>query len=77
VPSIDIQVLEGVFDDAEKRLIIERVSDAFGSVAGSVIRDGLSIRIHEVQSGAWGYAGKVLTTDDARKMKARGLTPDD
>jgi 4-oxalocrotonate tautomerase len=72
MPSIDIQVLEGVFDAEEKAKLIERISDAFGTVAGSEIRAGLSVRIHEIQSGAWGYAGNVLTTDDALRMKAAG-----
>lgn len=72
MPSIDIQVLEGVFDDAEKAQIITRVTEAFGSVAGGTIQAGVSVRIHEVRSGAWGWGGQVLTTADALEMKARG-----
>ena len=72
MPSIEIQVLEGVFDAEDKAQIIMRVTDAFGSVAGDTIRQGTSVRIHEVQSGAWGYAGNVLTTEDARAMRAKG-----
>ena len=74
MPSIEIQVLEGVFDAEEKGLIIERVTEAFGTVAGSVIRDGTSVRILEVGSGAWGYAGTVLKTEDGLRMKAEGIT---
>lgn len=72
MPSIDIQVLEGVFSDEEKARIIEKVTDAFGEVAGQTIRDGTSVRIREVRSGSWGYAGKVLTTEDALEMRSRG-----
>ena len=72
MPSIDIQVLEGVFSDEEKALIITRVTEAFGSVAGETIKGGTSVRLHEVRSGSWGYGGTVLTTADARAMKARG-----
>jgi 4-oxalocrotonate tautomerase len=72
MPSIDIQVLEGVFSDEEKARIIEKVSDAFGEVAGETIRGGLSVRVREVRSGSWGYAGRVLTTADALAMKRRG-----
>ena len=72
MPSIEIQVLEGVFDAEDKAQIIMRVTDAFGSVAGDTIRQGTSVRIHEEQSCAWGYSGNVLTTEDARAMRAKG-----
>lgn len=72
MPSIEIQVLEGVFSDREKGEIIRRVTDAFGSVAGETIRNGTSVRVLEVQSGSWGYGGEVLRTEDALAMKARG-----
>jgi len=72
MPAIDIQILEGAFTDEEKARIIEAVTEAFGSVAGQTLRENTSCRIHEVRSGSWGYAGKVLTTEDARAMRARG-----
>ncbi|MCK7615902.1 tautomerase family protein [Roseibium sediminicola] len=72
MPSIDIQVLEGVFSDAEKSEIIEHVTDAFASVAGQTIKAGTSVRIHEIQSGSWGYAGNTLTTEAALEMRRRG-----
>ena len=72
MPSIDIQVLEGVFSEDEKRRIIENVTAGFGEVAGETIRSNTSVRIHEVRSGSWGYAGQVLTTQDALDMRKRG-----
>ena len=72
MPAIDIQVLEGVFSDNEKRRIIENVTAAFGEVAGQTLQAKTSVLIHEVKSGAWGYAGNALTTDDALAMRARG-----
>ncbi|MBF9030480.1 4-oxalocrotonate tautomerase [Rhodobacterales bacterium HKCCE3408] len=72
MPAIDIQVLEGVFSAEEKAEIIRGVTDAFGKVAGETIRNGTSVRIHEVTSGSWGYAGEILHTKDALAMSARG-----
>ena len=69
MPLIDIQVLEGVFSDDDKRRIIERVTDAFGEAAGGQMRENTSVRIHEIKSGAWGYAGEVLTTEIALRIK--------
>lgn len=72
MPSIDIQVLEGVFSDDDKARIIEGVTQAFGAVAGETIMNNTSVRIHEIGSGGWGYGGQVLTTADALAMRARG-----
>ena len=68
----DIQVLEGVFSPEEKAEIIRNVTDAFGEVAGQTIKEGTSVRMHEVRSGSWGYAGNILTTEDALNMRKRG-----
>lgn len=72
MPSIEIQVLEGVFSVEEKAEIIQNVTAAFGEVAGETIKNGTSVRVLEVASGSWGYAGNVLTTEDGLAMKARG-----
>jgi len=67
MPSIEIQVLQGVFTDAEKAQIITRVTDAFGSVAGDTIRAGTSVRIHEIESCA--HRGHpVMDSDNIRSL---------
>ena len=71
MPSIDIQVLEGVFDDAGKARIIESVTDAFGQAAGGDMKANTSVRIHEERSGSWGYGGTAMTTEDG--LRIRGL----
>ena len=72
MPSIDIQVLEGVFSAQEKAEIIRKVTNAFGEVPGQTIKGGTSVRVHEVRSGSWGFAGNILTTEDALEMRSRG-----
>ena len=72
MPSIEIQVLEGVCTTQEKGMIIQKVTEAFGEVAGQTIKAGTSVRVLEVGSGSWGYAGTVLTTEDALKMRSGG-----
>ena len=69
--SIDIQVLEAVFDDVDKARIIERVTDAFGKAAGGDMKANTSVRIHEVRSGSWGDGGTPMTTEDG--LRIRGL----
>jgi len=57
MPLIDIQVLEGVFDEDDKARIIKKVTEAFGDAAGGDMAANTSVRIHEVKSGSWGFAG--------------------
>ncbi len=72
MPSIDIQVMEGVFSTEDKRLIIEKVTNAFGEVVGETLRAGTTVRIHEIQSGSWGYGGQPITTEDAKRWRNQG-----
>lgn len=37
MPLIDIQVMEGVFSPEDKRLLIEKVTQAFSEVAGTTL----------------------------------------
>ena len=71
MPSIEIQVMKGVFSNDEKSEIIRKVTKAFGEVSGKTIERGTSVRVLEVESGSWGYGGNVLTSSDALEMKHR------
>lgn len=62
MPLIDIQVLEGFFDEEDRIRIMTAVTKAFGDAAGGKMRDNTSVRIHEIKSGNWCYGGNVLTT---------------
>jgi len=48
--------------------MVERVTDAALSVEGEAFRPVTWVIVEEVPSGAWGIAGQVLTTADARKL---------
>ncbi len=49
MPMIDIQVMEGVFDEDEQARMISAVSEGFGNVAGQAMADARSVRVHEVK----------------------------
>lgn len=70
MPLVDIQLVEGVFDDAQKRTMIERVTDAMVSVEGEVMRGVTWVRIQEIASGEWAIGGKGLSTGDIKAMRA-------
>ena len=70
MPLIQVKLIEGVFDAAEKEAIIEKLTDAMVSVEGEVMRPVTWVTIDEVASGEWGIAGKPLHTSDLVGMRS-------
>ena len=70
MPLITVRTLEGLLSPAQKKAMIERVTDAALSVEGEAFRPVAWVIVEEIPSGAWGIGGEVLTTQDARKMAA-------
>ena len=68
MPLITVRTLEGLLTPAQKKAMIERVTDAALSVEGEAFRSVAWVIIEEVPSGSWGMGGKALTTQDARKI---------
>ena len=68
MPLITVRTLEGLLTPAQKKAMIERVTDAALSVEGEAFRAVAWVIVEEIPSGAWGIAGQALTTQDARKM---------
>ena len=60
MPLIQVKLIEGVFDAAEKETIIEKLTDAMVSVEGEAMRPVTWVTLEEVTSGEWGIAGKAL-----------------
>ena len=70
MPLITVRTLEGLLTPAQKKAMIERVTDAALSVEGEAFRPVAWVIVEEIPSGAWGIAGQPLTTQDAKKMGA-------
>jgi 4-oxalocrotonate tautomerase len=70
MPLVNVKVMEGVFDDVQKREIVERVTDALVEVEGENLRPVTWVVVEEVKSGDWGIGGRAFTTDDVRALAA-------
>ena len=66
MPFIDVKIIEGVLDDAQKQQLIAELANAVVRVGGEAMRPMTRCAIIEVRSGMWGVAGKPLTTEQAR-----------
>lgn len=68
MPLIDIHVIKDVFTPAQKRELIERVTDAVVSVEGENLRGVTWVKINEINSGDWAIGGKPLTSGDVQAI---------
>lgn len=72
MPLINVKVIEGVFSSAQKREIVERLTEAMVSIEGENMRPVTWCVVEEVRSGDWGIGGKALGTSDVKALVAGG-----
>ena len=70
MPLINVRVIEGVFDTAQKHQMIEDLTEAMVAIEGENMRPVTWVVIEEVASGEWGIGGKPLTTTDVKALAA-------
>ena len=70
MPLITVRTLEGLLTPAQKKAMIDRVTEAALSVEGEAFRPVCWVIVEEIPSGAWGIAGQPLTTQDAQRIGA-------
>jgi 4-oxalocrotonate tautomerase len=70
MPLVTIEVIKDVFTPAQKRQLIENVTDAMVAVEGEALRGVTWVRVQEIQQGDWGIGGKTLTAGDVHALKS-------
>ena len=70
MPLVDIQLVEGVFDDTQKRKMIEDVTETMVAIEGEAMRGVTWVRVQEVASGEWAIGGKPMTTADVKAAQS-------
>jgi len=70
MPLINVRVIEGVFDGAQKRRMIEDLTEAMVAIEGENMRPVTWVLVEEVASGDWGIAGQPMTTADVQALAA-------
>jgi 4-oxalocrotonate tautomerase len=59
-----------VFDAAQKRKIVEKLTDAMVAIEGESMRSVTWCVVEEVRSGDWAIGGTPLTTADVKSLAA-------
>lgn len=68
MPLVNVKIIEGVFNDSQKRSMVEKLTDAMVTIEGENMRGVTWVVIEEVKSGDWGIGGKTLTTEDVKAL---------
>lgn len=70
MPLVDIQLIEGVFDDDQKQRMIRDVTEAMVNIEGEALRGVTWVRVQEIASGEWAIGGKPLTAEAVRAAQS-------
>ena len=70
MPMVTIDVIKDVFSPAQKRQLIDKVTEAMIAVEGENMRGVTWVRIQEFEGGDWAIGGKALHASDVRALAA-------
>lgn len=70
MPLIQVKLIEGVFDESQKRAIAERLTETMVDIEGENMRGVTWCVVEEVKSGHWAIGGQPLTTADVKALAA-------
>jgi 4-oxalocrotonate tautomerase len=70
MPLVNVRLIEGVFDDAQKHEMIEKLTEAMVEIEGENMRGVTFVVVDEVKSGDWGIGGQPMTTEAVRAIAA-------
>ena len=70
MPLINVRLIEGVFTPAQKRSMVEKLTNAMVSIEGENMRPVTWVIIDEVKSGDWAIGGNPLSTQDVKTIAA-------
>jgi 4-oxalocrotonate tautomerase len=73
MPLVTIDVIKDVFTPAQKRQLIENVTEALIAVEGEALRPVTWVRVAEFEQGDWGIGGKLLGAADVHAMAGKQL----
>lgn len=60
MPLVTIDTMKDLWSAAEKRLLIEKVTDAIVEVAGEPLRATVQVRLTETEQGQWAIGGQLI-----------------
>jgi 4-oxalocrotonate tautomerase len=69
MPLVSIEVIENVFTPAQKKEMIENVTETLVRIEGEALRPYTVVKIAEVKEGSWAFGGQTLTAADVHRLQ--------
>ncbi len=70
MPLITVKLIEGVFNESQKKKMVTDITDAMVAIEGEPMRGVTWVVIEEVKGGNWAMGGKPIAVADVRAMQA-------
>ena len=70
MPFLQVKLIEGVFDDEQKRDMVTKLTDTMVEIEGENMRSVTTVIVEEVRSGQWGIGGQCFETADVKALAA-------
>jgi 4-oxalocrotonate tautomerase len=70
MPLVNVKIIEGVFSEAQKNEMVQKLTDTMVSIEGENMRKVTWVVIDEVKSGNWGIGGSIITADAVKALAA-------
>ncbi len=70
MPLINVKLIEGVFNEQQKKKMVTDITDAMVAIEGETMRQVTWVVIEEVKSGNWAIGGRPLSVSDVRALQA-------
>ena len=70
MPLINVKLIEGVFNESQKKQMAAKLTDAMVAIEGESMRAVTWVVIEEVKSDHWAIGGKPLAVADVRALQA-------
>jgi 4-oxalocrotonate tautomerase len=71
MPLINVKLIEGVFNPAQKKQIAARLTDTMVEIEGEALRPYTVVMLEEVKSGDWAVGGQALATEDVHALQSK------
>ena len=70
MPMINVKLIEGVFNETQKKKMVTALTDAMVAIEGECMRQVTWVVIEEVKSGNWAIGGRPLSAADVHALQA-------
>lgn len=70
MPLINVKLIEGAFNEAQKKQMVTQLTDAMVAIEGEAMRSVTWVVIEELKGGIWAIGGRPLTAADVHALQA-------